>query len=109
MTPTETPVAADSAATLSSATVPAVTSPLAPAAPATVIEAASVEATPIQSSAYRDRLNPWCVVRLSEQAPMTVARFRRRPDAEAHLRLLSQAKRDNFAIVFNNPAEIVTE
>lgn len=107
MTPTETPVAADSAATLSSATVPAVTSPLAPAA--TVIEAESVEATPIQSSAYRDRLNPWCVVRLSEQAPMTVARFRRRPDAEAHLRLLSQAKRDNFAIVFNNPSEIVPE
>jgi|GEM_PF-3392646 hypothetical protein len=97
MTPTETPAAADFAATVEAATSTA------------TVEATTVETAPIQSSAYRDRLNPWCVVRLSEQAPVTVARFRRRPDAEAHLRLLSQAKRDNFAIVFNNPAENLAE
>ncbi|WP_088890214.1 hypothetical protein [Leptolyngbya ohadii] len=101
MTPIETPVAADAAVTLSSATV------------ASTAETATLEATPeaapVQSSAYRDRLNPWCVVRLSEQAPVPVARFRRRPDAEAHLRLLGPANRDKFAIVFHNPAETAAE
>lgn len=96
MTPIETPLAADASATaaLTTASLASASTPTEQPEPGTV-----------QSSAYRDRLNPWCVVRLSEQAPVTVARFRRRPDAEAHLRLLTQAKRDNFAIVFRNPTE----
>lgn len=97
MTPIETPVADEFSAATSSSVAAETAAPVAE------------PAEPVQSSAYRDRLNPWCVVRLSEQAPVTVARFRRRPDAEAHLRLLTQAKRDKFAIVFSNPAESAAE
>jgi hypothetical protein len=40
---------------------------------------------------YRDQLHPWCIVRfLPESKTTVVARFRRRIDAEAHLKLLSQ-------------------
>lgn len=38
---------------------------------------------------YRDALSPWCIVRLLPQMQrITVARFRRRNDADAHVRVL---------------------
>lgn len=41
--------------------------------------------------AYRDQLYPWCIVHSVTHAQSTVvARFRRRSDAEAHLRILRQ-------------------
>jgi hypothetical protein len=41
--------------------------------------------------AYRDQLYPWCIVHSVHGAQSTVvARFRRRTDAEAHLRILRQ-------------------
>jgi hypothetical protein len=40
---------------------------------------------------YRDQLHPWCIVRfLPESKTTVVARFRRRIDAEAHLKLVNQ-------------------
>jgi hypothetical protein len=39
--------------------------------------------------AYKDQLHPWCIVRCLPQArSITVARFRRRNEAEAHLQIL---------------------
>lgn len=107
MTPIETPVAVSSAATTSA--VDTDTPVAIDAATVTTTVTTTVEAAPVQSSAYRDRLNPWCVVRLSDQAPVTVARFRRRPDAEAHLQLLPTAKRNQFEIVFSQPTETIAE
>jgi hypothetical protein len=47
--------------------------------------------------AYRDQLYPWCIVRSVSNAQTTVvARFRRRTDAEAHLRILRRTH-PNFA------------
>ncbi|HEY9700477.1 MAG TPA: hypothetical protein V6D10_24695 [Trichocoleus sp.] len=71
----------------------------------TVPEPAAVPAdAPVSApSAYRNRLNPWCVVRLSsEPQSVTVARFRRRPEAEAHLRVLQAQVKGEFAIIFAN-------
>lgn len=40
---------------------------------------------------YYQQLHPWCIVRwLPNLKRVTVARFRRRNDAEAHLRILRQ-------------------
>ena len=40
---------------------------------------------------YHQHLHPWCIVRLlSNMQQRVVARFRRRNDAEAHLRILRQ-------------------
>ncbi|MCU0566607.1 MAG: hypothetical protein MUF49_08425 [Oculatellaceae cyanobacterium Prado106] len=40
---------------------------------------------------YRDQLYPWCIIRLFPDSRSTiVARFRRRLDAEAHLKLLQE-------------------
>ncbi len=40
---------------------------------------------------YYNQLNPWCIVRcLPNAQTLIVARLRRRPDAEAHLRILQQ-------------------
>lgn len=51
--------------------------------------------------AYRDQLYPWCIVRLLSDESTVVARFRRRVDAEAHLRILQQtAPQTGFNIVF---------
>ena len=39
--------------------------------------------------AYKDQLHPWYIVRCLPQArSITVARFRRRSEAEAHLQIL---------------------
>jgi hypothetical protein len=40
---------------------------------------------------YKDKLNPWCIIRpVSDVQMRIVRRFRRRVDAEGHLRILKQ-------------------
>jgi hypothetical protein len=44
-----------------------------------------------RSFSYYERLHPWCIIRLLPNAQrITVARFRKRNDAEAHLKALRQ-------------------
>ncbi len=51
---------------------------------------------------YQQQLHPWCIVRLLPNLKrLTVARCRRRGDAEAHLKLLRQQTAADFAIVFD--------
>ena len=54
---------------------------------------------------YRKRLYGWCIVRLLPQFQrVTVARFRRRSEAENHLKILQRLIPDAaFAIVFDLP------
>jgi len=50
---------------------------------------------------YRDKLNPWCIIRRVSDVQMPiVGRFRRRVDAEGHLRILKQ-------LIPNVPFEIM--
>ena len=40
---------------------------------------------------YKDKLNPWCIIRpLSNVQMRVVGRFRRRVDAEGHLKILKR-------------------
>ena len=40
---------------------------------------------------YLERLHPWCIIRpFSNMRTLIVGRFRRRVDAEGHLRILKQ-------------------
>lgn len=40
---------------------------------------------------YKDKLNPWCIIRPVSTVQMRiVGRFRRRVDAEGHIRILKQ-------------------
>lgn len=52
---------------------------------------------------YLDQLHPWCIIRLlPDLQRRVIARFRRRNDAEAHLRVLRQnAPRIQYEIVFD--------
>ncbi|WP_199348477.1 hypothetical protein [Microcoleus sp. FACHB-SPT15] len=52
---------------------------------------------------YKNRLSPWCIIRpLPNLQRRIVARFRRRNDAESHLKILRQlVPNAPFAIVFN--------
>ena len=52
---------------------------------------------------YHQQLHPWCIVRLlSSMQQRVVARFRRRNDAEAHLRILcQQAPSLHYDIIFD--------
>lgn len=44
-----------------------------------------------QPSAYHQRLHPWCIVcQLPPMRSLIVCRFRKRPEAEAHLKILRQ-------------------
>jgi hypothetical protein len=54
-------------------------------------------------SSYRDSLHPWCIVRSFPNAhTLIVARFRRRSDAEAQLRVLQHLMPTiSFCIVFD--------
>lgn len=54
---------------------------------------------------YYDQLHPWCIVRLLPNLRrVVVARFRRRNDAEEHLKLLRQMTPTVvYAIVFDVP------
>jgi hypothetical protein len=50
---------------------------------------------------YKDKLNPWCIIRpVSDVQMRIVGRFRRRVDAEGHLRILKQ-------LIPNVPFEIM--
>jgi len=50
---------------------------------------------------YKDKLNPWCIIRpLSKVQMRVVGRFRRRVDAEGHLKILKQ-------LIPNVPFEIM--
>lgn len=55
---------------------------------------------------YRTLLYPWCIVRLLPQFQrVTVARFRRRSEAENHLKVLRRLMPTGvFVIVFDPPA-----
>lgn len=52
---------------------------------------------------YLNQLHPWCIIRiLPNLQQLTIARFRRRGDAEAHLRILRQNGLTlHYAIVFD--------
>jgi hypothetical protein len=54
-------------------------------------------------SSYYDRLHPWCIIRcLPNAQTVIVDRFRRRSDAEAHLRVLRQINPDAvYEILFD--------
>lgn len=54
---------------------------------------------------YWNRLHPWCIIRLLPKMQRTVvARFRRRNDAEAHLKILRQLSPDaEYLIIFDPP------
>lgn len=56
-------------------------------------------------SNYHHQLHPWCVVCcLPNAQTLIVARFRRRNDAEAHLRILRQMNAaQKYEIVFDAP------
>jgi hypothetical protein len=50
---------------------------------------------------YKDKLNPWCIIRpVSDVQMRIVGRFRRRVDAEGHLRILKK-------LIPNVPFEIM--
>lgn len=57
---------------------------------------------------YRDRLSPWVIVRLlPNMQRVVVARFRKRSDAEGHLRRLRQLMPDvEFVIIFDTGEEL---
>ena len=57
---------------------------------------------------YFDRLHPWCIIRLLPQMQRTVvARFRKRNDAEAHLKILQQMNPDaEYVIIFDPPDRV---
>jgi hypothetical protein len=56
---------------------------------------------------YRDRLHPWCIIRLLPNArTIIVARFRRRNNAEAHMKVLRRMKPDAiYQIMFDTQQE----
>ncbi|WP_416669670.1 hypothetical protein [Egbenema bharatensis] len=55
---------------------------------------------------YRERITPWMIVRLlPKMQRVVVGRFRRRVDAEGHLRFLRQhIPEGEFRIVFDCPS-----
>ena len=60
---------------------------------------------------YLQRLHPWCIIRsFPDMRTLIVGRFRRRVDAEGHLRILKQMMPSiPFAIVFDAmPDELET-
>lgn len=59
--------------------------------------------TTTQSLSYKEKLSPWCIIRLLPNLQRSVvARFRRRNDAEAHLQVLRRLIPDvPFEIVFD--------
>lgn len=60
---------------------------------------------------YSEHLSPWCIVRhLPKMQHVSVARFQRRGDAEAHLRILRQMMPStSYAIVFDLSEELLTD
>ena len=60
---------------------------------------------------YQKKLSPWIIVRTQpEQQPITVGRYRRRTDAEGHVRVLKQMIPDiELAIIFESGRTTVTK
>lgn len=56
---------------------------------------------------YYDRLHPWCIIHhLPAMQRVVAARFRRRSDAEAHLKILRQlAPTAHYTLIFDPPDE----
>ena len=56
---------------------------------------------------YLERLSPWCLVRLLPNIQrLTVGRFRRRNDAEEHMKILRRLVPEaNYTIVFDPALE----
>lgn len=51
---------------------------------------------------YWEQLHPWCVVRqLPEMQRVVLARFRKRNQAEDHLKVLRRLRPGSYAIVFD--------
>ncbi len=59
---------------------------------------------------YQQKLSPWTIVHMQpDQQPLTVARFRRRSEAEGHLLVLKQKMpKAEFAIVFDYRKDAVS-
>lgn len=56
-------------------------------------------------SSYRSRLSPWCIIQhLPNMRHQIIARHRKRPDAEAQLRLLRQlSPSQTYELMFDPP------
>ena len=56
---------------------------------------------------YLERLTPWCIIRpFPNMRTLIVGRFRRRVDAEGHLRILKQVMPTvPFEVVFDVPLD----
>ncbi len=59
----------------------------------------------LAAESYRQQLHPWCIIRLLPNAQrITVARFRKRNDADAHCRTLRRLiPHATFIIIFAPP------
>ena len=64
-----------------------------------------------QQSTYQQQLHPWCIIqRLPQMQHRIVARFRRRNDADAHLRVLMQhSPLTQYTIIFDPVLEAVAK
>lgn len=58
---------------------------------------------------YFEKLHPWCLIRLLPNCQrIVVARFRKRNDADAHLRVLQRlVKNRTFVIIFDSQEQPV--
>ena len=58
---------------------------------------------------YFERLHPWCLIRLLPNCQrIVVARFRKRNDADEHLRVLQRlVKHRTFVIIFDSQEQPV--
>jgi hypothetical protein len=56
---------------------------------------------------YKNRLNPWCIIRpLPNMQSQIVERFRRRADAEGHLQILKRViPANSYEIIFDTTSE----
>ena len=68
-------------------------------------------ASPKIPMSYKDKLNPWCIIRPVSHVQMRiVGRFRRRVDAEGHIRILKQLMPTvPFEIMFDIASEDTEE
>jgi len=59
--------------------------------------------------AYFEKLHPWCLIRLLPNCQrIVVARFRKRNDADEHLRVLQRlVKHRTFVIIFDSQEQPV--
>jgi hypothetical protein len=72
-----------------------------------VFSAVSIQtgAKPGIPMSYRDQLHPWCIIcLLANQEQSIVRRFRRRGDAEEHLKVLrAMSPMTQYSIIFISP------